>query len=153
MTDKKARAEAIAKEIRTAKYPDSYYEDEYAELCEMAGMLEEWEEAGIWEVGKMVAHKAADKLGVKIADDLTRIHDQLRCMEAQWGCPACMSDAQLWEYLNACQSWDEVREGSLEEFVERAGLDEDWQRVQDGEMAYEYVLRRACEMLGFEHLV
>ena len=153
MTDKEARAAAIAKKIREAKYPDSYYDDEYAELCEMAGLLEEWEEAGSWEVGKMVAYKAADKLGVKIADDMTRTLDQLRCMEAQWGRPACMSDAQLWEYLNTCQHWSEVREGSLDEFVERAGLAEDWQRVQDEEMAYEDVLNAACEKLGFDHLV
>ena len=153
MTDKNARAAAIAKEIRTAKYPDTYYEDELAELCEMAGLLEEWEAAGSWEAGKMGADKAADALGVKIADDLIRMHDQLRCMEAAWGRPAQMSDAQLWEYLNTCQSWDEVREGSLDELVERAGLDEEWQRVQDGELAYEDVLRAACERLGFEPLV
>lgn len=153
MTDKEKRAAAIAKEIRAAKYPDTYYEDEMAELCEMAGLLEEWEAAGSWEVGKMVTYKAADKLGVKIADEVARIHDQLRCMESQWGHPAHMSDAQLWEYLDTCQSWDEVRESALKEFVERAGLEEDWQRVQDGELECEDVLRDACDKLGFDHLI
>lgn len=156
MTDKEARAAEIAKRLRADRDTDLWDEDDLAELCEMAGLDAEWEAAG-WEQGKMVAYAAADKLGVKIADELIRIHDQLKAIEEEAGggirCIYRMDNATLWKYLNTCQSWDEVREGALDEFVERAGLSEDWQRVQDDELDYESVLRAACDALGFEHLI
>ena len=78
MTDKKARAAKIAKRFREENDPGLWDKDDQAELCEMAGMLDEWEAADTWDAGRMVTYKAADKLGVKIADEVTRIHDQLR---------------------------------------------------------------------------
>ena len=152
MTDIYARAAEIAKRLRADRDTDLWDEDDLAELCVMAGLGAEWETAG-WEEGKMVAYAAADALGVKIADDQRRIFDKLRSMEAEWGDPYAMSDYQLWEYLDTCSSWDQIKEGAVEELVERAGLEEEWQRVQDGEIDYETVLRAACDKLGFDRLV
>lgn len=55
-------ANEIAKEIREM---DTWDMELLRELCEMAGMLDEWEEAD-GETFESVAFKAAESLGVEI---------------------------------------------------------------------------------------
>lgn len=62
MTYIEERAAEIAESIRNA---DTWDEKALAELCELAGMTEEWEEAN-GETFESVAFAAAKKLGVEI---------------------------------------------------------------------------------------
>lgn len=55
-------AQEIAQEIRNS---DTWNDDLLAELCEAAGMTEEWKNAD-GETFEAVAYKAAKKLGVEI---------------------------------------------------------------------------------------
>ena len=56
------REQELAQEIRNSQEWDL---DRLAELCELAGMSEEWEEAD-GETFEQVAFKAAGKIGVEI---------------------------------------------------------------------------------------
>ena len=56
------REQELATEIREGQEWDF---DQLAELCELAGMSEEWEEAD-GETFEQVAFQAAEKLGVEI---------------------------------------------------------------------------------------
>ena len=56
------REQELAAEIRSSQEWDL---DQLAELCELAGMSEEWEAAD-GETFEQVAFKAAEKLGVEI---------------------------------------------------------------------------------------
>lgn len=56
------RERELAQEI---KAKDEWDFDQLAELCELAGMSEEWEAAD-GETFEQVAFKAAEKLGVEI---------------------------------------------------------------------------------------
>lgn len=62
MTYIEERAAEIAEIIRNA---DTWDEEALAELCELAGMTEEWEAAD-GETFESVAYAAAKKLGVEI---------------------------------------------------------------------------------------
>jgi hypothetical protein len=59
---KNYEAEQIAERIRTA---DEWNADDCAELCELAGLDEEWEEAD-GETFESVVYRAAEILGVEI---------------------------------------------------------------------------------------
>ena len=64
MTIEKMRAEELASEIREAQCWDEV-ENQLAELCEIAGMADEWKAAD-GETFESVVYAAAKKLGVEL---------------------------------------------------------------------------------------